>query len=396
MDHQFGNLFMNNDNEHDVSNDNDNNAGQFSDLPGFGPNEIDGSSHHAAVAAEPMPALPMMGSYNMNVSSNFNAFAHDQPQQSDKNHSAKDSNSNAATSFDRSKMVPPSKVGIKFYSKNDVLCGRGGGTNVHPGNRRFRDLINANRRAYLKSKKNDKPAISRSIVQTIRDMNGRFLKKDEKLNLWFEVGDDGAREKTSQALRQRAPEMKKILFEEEQRQRREQVARQQVSVMQKQRGYMNMNSSGMSSNMNRNSMANHQHSAQMMNSMSNNFNQPSMNNFANSQPSMNNNFNFSRNTPMMSHYTNNDNLSSNMDSINSSNNNNQGPSIYEQYAMIQQQKYFASRQDEFLEKLKKMNSMNGGNMGIPSEFQNQQRDIESLTSQTLLSQGLKPVVPRGA
>eukprot|EP00956_Cyclotella_meneghiniana_P045966 scaffold392664_cov50-Cyclotella_meneghiniana.AAC.1 len=101
MDHQFGNLFMNNDNEHDVSNDYDNNAGQFSDLPGFGPNEIDGSSHHAAVAAEPMPALPMMGSYNMNVSSNFNAVAHDQPQQSDKNHSAKDSNSNAATSFDR-------------------------------------------------------------------------------------------------------------------------------------------------------------------------------------------------------------------------------------------------------------------------------------------------------
>lgn len=105
-----------------------------------------------------------------------------------------------------------------------------GGTNVHPGNRRFRDLINANRRTYLKARKNDKPAISRSIVRTIREMNGRFLKKDEKQGLWFEIGDDGAREKTSQALRQRAPEMRKILFEDEQRQ---QMA-QQEAMMQRQ------------------------------------------------------------------------------------------------------------------------------------------------------------------
>ena len=116
-----------------------------------------------------------------------------------------------------------------------AVCGRGGGTNVHPGNRRFRDLINANRRAYLRARKNDKPAISRSIVRTIREMNGRFLKKDEKLGLWFEIGDDGAREKTSQALRQRAPEMRKILFEDEQRQ---QQAQQQEMMMMRQRQMM--------------------------------------------------------------------------------------------------------------------------------------------------------------
>lgn len=120
-------------------------------------------------------------------------------------------------------VFPPSKEGIKFYSRNDVLSGRGGGTNVHPGNSRFRDLINANRRTYLKARKNDKPAISRALVRTIREMNGRFLKKDEKLGLWFEIGDAAAREKTSQALRQRAPEMRKLLFEEEQRQRQQQM-----------------------------------------------------------------------------------------------------------------------------------------------------------------------------
>ena len=90
------------------------------------------------------------------------------------------------------------------------------GTNVHPGNRNFRDMINKNRRTYLKARKNDKPAISRAIVRTVRERGGKFLKKDEKSGLWFEVGDDAAREKTSQALRQRAPEMRRLLFGDEQ------------------------------------------------------------------------------------------------------------------------------------------------------------------------------------
>ena len=121
---------------------------------------------------------------------------------------------------------PPSKEGIKFCSSDDVLCGRGGGTNVHPGNRRFRDLVNASRRAYLKARKNDKPAISRSIVSAIREMNGRFLKKDEKSGLWHEIGDDGAREKTSQALRRR------------------QRARQQQQMMMMQQGMPGMGGPG--------------------------------------------------------------------------------------------------------------------------------------------------------
>ena len=106
-------------------------------------------------------------------------------------------------------------VGITNINDNDVLSGRGGGTNLHPGNRAFRDLINLYRRDYLKARKNDKPAISRSIVNTIRQKNGRFLKKVEKTGLWFEIGDDAAREKTSQALRQRAPEMRKLLLDHE-------------------------------------------------------------------------------------------------------------------------------------------------------------------------------------
>jgi hypothetical protein len=105
---------------------------------------------------------------------------------------------------------------------------------VHPGNRSFRDLINLHRRAYLKARKNDKPAISRAIVRQVRDAHGRFLRKDEKSGLWFEIGDDAAREKTSQALRQRAPEMRKLLFDterEEARSAAEDHIRQQRMMM---------------------------------------------------------------------------------------------------------------------------------------------------------------------
>lgn len=122
--------------------------------------------------------------------------------------------------------VPPSEEGLAYFNDNDVLSGRGGGTNVHPGNRHFRDLINLHRRAYLKARKNDKPAISRAIVRSIRENNGRFLKRDENTGLWYEIGDDAAREKTSQALRQRAPEMRKILFESEREQARQEAEEQ--------------------------------------------------------------------------------------------------------------------------------------------------------------------------
>jgi hypothetical protein len=133
--------------------------------------------------------------------------------------------------------VAASEEGISCFKDSDVLSGRGGGTNVHPGNRQFRDLINLHRRAYLKARKNDKPMISRAIVRVIRENNGAFLKRDEKTGLWYEIGDDAAREKTSQALRQRAPEMRKILFESEREQARHQTEiqlRQQQQQQQQQ------------------------------------------------------------------------------------------------------------------------------------------------------------------
>lgn len=100
--------------------------------------------------------------------------------------------------------VPQSPANITNITQHDVMFGRGGGTNKHPGNREFRELVDKCRSGYLEAKKMQKATISRLIVQTIRYKNppGRFLKKDDKVNMWYEVGDRKAAEKTSQALRE--------------------------------------------------------------------------------------------------------------------------------------------------------------------------------------------------
>lgn len=57
---------------------------------------------------------------------------------------------------------------------------------------------------YLSSSKREKPKISCDIVNHIHSLEppGRFLQKDSKTNLWYEIEDSRAREKTSQALRE--------------------------------------------------------------------------------------------------------------------------------------------------------------------------------------------------
>lgn len=87
-------------------------------------------------------------------------------------------------------------------NNNDVLCGRGGGTNTQIGNRRFRSLVQEFQPTYLLCRRKEKPLIARTIVLIIRNRGGRFLKKDEGNGMLFEVGDEKAEAKTSQALRE--------------------------------------------------------------------------------------------------------------------------------------------------------------------------------------------------
>jgi hypothetical protein len=100
---------------------------------------------------------------------------------------------------------------IKEPHDNDVMYGRGGGTNHHPGNKVYRKLVEDKKLDYVNSKRLDKPLVALHIIRTWRTQvpPGRFLKMDEKMGLWNDVGDKKAREKTSQALREKAPLIRK-------------------------------------------------------------------------------------------------------------------------------------------------------------------------------------------
>ena len=90
-----------------------------------------------------------------------------------------------------------------------MLYGRGGGTNHHDGNKRYRQMVEERKVDYVNSKRLDKPLVALDIIRNWRaqDPPGRLLKIDESTGLWHDVGDKKAREKTSQALREKAPQL---------------------------------------------------------------------------------------------------------------------------------------------------------------------------------------------
>jgi hypothetical protein len=84
----------------------------------------------------------------------------------------------------------------------DVLLGRGGMTNTHPGNIKFRELVAKYRMAYCTAPKGDKGALARYLCNYVRSMNGRFLTREASNGNWYEVGDEKAVSKCGQALRE--------------------------------------------------------------------------------------------------------------------------------------------------------------------------------------------------
>lgn len=97
---------------------------------------------------------------------------------------------------------------IASPSNKDVLCGRGGETNHHPGNVFFRTCVKACQVDYIEAKRRDKPFIAQRIVLMVRKVGGRFLKRDSETTTWKEITTTKSREKTSQALREGAPDLR--------------------------------------------------------------------------------------------------------------------------------------------------------------------------------------------
>lgn len=128
-----------------------------------------------------------------------------------------------------SSLPAPAPAIVEYVTElgpNDVLSGRGGATNSYRGNRAFRTLVKEYQEQYLRAKKRDKPAVASLIVEAIRQRGGRFLRResspfrrhsaDGNSNTgggstiqWVDIGDDRAREKTCQALREGAPELRR-------------------------------------------------------------------------------------------------------------------------------------------------------------------------------------------
>lgn len=121
---------------------------------------------------------------------------------------------------------------------NDVLCGRGGNINSHRGNEQFRSFVEKRKRVYLTARfKREKRLIASSIVNEIRAMDppGRFLARKGSMKdnsgYWYDIGDEKARDKTSQALRENAPSIRAEI-ETEINQQRAEMRRQETSVDQ--------------------------------------------------------------------------------------------------------------------------------------------------------------------
>ena len=94
-------------------------------------------------------------------------------------------------------------------SVNDVLLGRGQNTSCRAGNRLFRSLVASFRPIYLTLRRREKPKLARTIMLIVRQRGGRFLRRagedgrdDNGGEFLYEVGDERAEKKTSQALRE--------------------------------------------------------------------------------------------------------------------------------------------------------------------------------------------------
>jgi hypothetical protein len=96
---------------------------------------------------------------------------------------------------------------------HDILSGRGGSSNNHPGNENFRQLVQTQKVKYITSSKEEKYQLSADIVRAVRAQNppGRFLQKEIFSENWYDIGDEKAREKTAQALREGAKELRQTL-----------------------------------------------------------------------------------------------------------------------------------------------------------------------------------------
>ena len=94
---------------------------------------------------------------------------------------------------------------IVVPSRMDVLFGRGTPLQSHVGNMRLIDLIEEDLEKYFSSsKKAGKAAVVNSLIKTINNEGGRFLKQSRD-GVWEEVDDSSAFDKVGHGFRNHKP-----------------------------------------------------------------------------------------------------------------------------------------------------------------------------------------------
>jgi hypothetical protein len=86
-----------------------------------------------------------------------------------------------------------------FKKDFDVLLGRGGASNCHKGNTAYRKYVLDMQPKYKLLDRDDKTALSESVVEWVHNRGGRFLKRERKGLPWYVVTNETARQKVSQA-----------------------------------------------------------------------------------------------------------------------------------------------------------------------------------------------------
>jgi hypothetical protein len=105
---------------------------------------------------------------------------------------------------------------VQIPHPHDILSGRGNGANQHPGNIFFRCLIQRYKHRYIHTGPSEKKSITKRIVDDVfsRDPPGRFLKQATDSEEWEVLDYEKVLKKTGQALREKAPELKRKSLEE--------------------------------------------------------------------------------------------------------------------------------------------------------------------------------------
>ena len=103
---------------------------------------------------------------------------------------------------------PPHSTSVPIEpSDGDVLYGRGGNANSHPGNIRFREKARELLSRYLLCSKEDKTLVSVELMESVTRNGHRFIKRRSD-GIWEEVDRKIARTKASQCFRDLNDEVK--------------------------------------------------------------------------------------------------------------------------------------------------------------------------------------------